>query len=243
MFGWSVGRADHGVIVSRLNLFQLFGDLPEVALPQIDDFKLSNAGKTFLYKQDIPQTIIEVSQPGIGRQDPDYHTAQVMNFILGSSGFGSRLTEVIREKRGLTYGIYSSFTHYDAVDVMNVSSSTVNQSAPQLLSLLKEECKKMRDSDVTEKELTDAKTYLIGALPLSLTSTDSISSLLLSLRLDDLPVDYLDRRTAEIQNVTLADVRKLSQRLLDPDRFTIVLVGNPQGLKNVETLETLPNAE
>lgn len=82
----------------RIRLDELFGDLPEASLTPPADLTVQNSGKTFVYERDMPQTLIEIMQPGIDTHDPDYHAAQVMNFILGSSGFGSRLTTEIREK-------------------------------------------------------------------------------------------------------------------------------------------------
>ena len=103
-------------------LDDMFGGLPVTDTKETKDFPLQNTGKTYLYKQDIPQTVIELSQKGISRTDKDYHAAKVMNFILGASGFGSRLMEDIREKRGLTYGIYSYFRDYRDMDVLHVSN-------------------------------------------------------------------------------------------------------------------------
>lgn len=225
-------------------LDQLFGHLPETSeVPETANLELQNTGQTFLYKSEIPQTIIEQMQPGIDRKDPDYQTAQVMNFILGSSGFGSRLTEEIREKRGLTYGIYSSLYDLDSIDGLSVSTSTKNESVSEMLRLIKEEWEKIRTEPVEAKELKSAKTYLIGSLPLSLTSTDKIAALLLSLQKSDLPINYLDQREEKIQNMTEDNILQLAKRLLDPDKFVTVLVGQPKGIENVQTIETLPNVE
>lgn len=231
-------------LASRLD--QIFGGLPEARVPEIADIQPQNQGKTFLHEQDAPQTIIEIAQPGIGRTAPEYHTAQVMNFILGSSGFGSRLTEEIREKRGLTYGIYSGLQTMDHADLLSVSTSTANANAGKMLELIRAEFARMQKTAVTAQELADAKSYLIGSLPLTLTSTDRIAGLALSLQLDNLPRDYLDIREREIRAVTAEDVQKLAGRLLAPGLFATVLVGRPEGLtpetlKTLETVSVLPN--
>lgn len=225
-------------------LDQVFGALPDlpppVAAPALE---LQNTNTVSLFSKEIPQTIIEVLQPGINEKDPDYQTAQIMNFVLGSSGFGSRLTEEIREKRGLTYGIYTSFMGMKHFDGLAVSTSTENKNAGELLSLLKAEWKKMKETPITDKELKDAQTYLIGALPLSLTSTDDIAGLLLSLQIDDLPIDYLDRREQALRATTTADVQRLAKKILDENRMTTILVGQPEGVKDFKPIEKLPNAE
>ena len=192
--------------------------------------------------------MIEIMQPGIARDDQDYHAAQVMNFVLGSSGFGSRLTEEIREKQGLTYGIYSSFYNLDQLAAMSVSTSTKNENVSKMLAAIHNEFTKMRDEGVSQKELDDAKSYLIGSLPLSLTSTDKISGLMLSLMRDDLPINYLDTREKAIQNMTLEDISNIAKRLLSPAEFVTVLTGQPpidtlEWLGDITVIETLPNVE
>lgn len=225
-------------------LDKIFSGLPEKSeIPAIQDAALQNEGATALYRQDIPQTIIEMMQPGISRKDKDFQKAQVMNFILGSSGFGSRLTQEIREKRGLTYGIYSSFDNMTHFASLSVSTSTKNESVPELLGLVKAEWEKMKTAPVNQQELDDAKSYLTGSLPLSLTSTDAIAGLMLSLELDGMPVNYLDTRQKEIESTTVEDVQNVARRLLDMAKMTIVLVGNPPEMPDVKIVEDLPNAE
>ncbi len=225
-------------------LNSVFNDLPDAERPALPaKTELKNKGQTILFEKDIPQTIIEVMQPGIARDDPNYHTAQVMNFVLGSSGFGSRLTKVIREERGLTYGIYSYFSTMNFFDGLAVSTSTENSNVQELLGLLKAEWNRLKTDGITEKELKDAKTYLIGSLPLSLTSTDRIAGLLLSLQQDELPIDYLDQRETKILATSADDVQTLSRELLNSDDFLVVLVGSPQNITPDQNITTLPNAE
>jgi zinc protease len=219
-----------------------------VKIPDVASLELQNQNKIYLYEQDIPQTVIEIMQPGIARKDPDFHTAQVMNFVLGSSGFGSRLTEEIREKRGLTYGIYSYLYNLDHMNALSVSTSTANENVEEMLGLIKTEFDRMIMTPITDKELTDAKTYLIGSLPLSLTSTDKIAGLLLSLQMDGMPIDYLDVREKQIQATTIDQVSVLAKRLLSPEHFITVLVGKPEGFNaqskpQLQTITTLPNVK
>lgn len=224
-------------------LSKTFGSMPTTKTTKSDKEPLRNLGKTYLYEQNIPQSSIEIVQPGINRKDKDYYAAYVMNFILGESGFGSRLMDVIREKRGLTYGVYSYFRQYDEMDTLNVTTSTVNKSVPEMISLIHQEWDKMKNEPVSEQELSEAKSYLIGSLPLSLTSTSSIAAILLSLQLDELPVDYLDTRAEKINAVQINDIQSAAQRLLDTQKMLTVIVGAPVGLENAETVTTLPNVE
>jgi len=207
------------------------------------DTPLQNAGKTYVYEQDIPQSVIEIMQPGIAQDDPRYEAARVMNFILGSSGFGSRLTEEIREKRGLTYGIYSYFVNMDHANGLEISTSTKTETTAEMLSLIKAEFEKFKAAPVSDKELQDAKDYLIGSVPLSLTSTDAIAELMLSLQLDGRKSDYLDTREAQILATTPADIQAIAKDLLASESFTTIIVGKPSDLGDIETIKTLPNVE
>ncbi|MCB1838978.1 MAG: insulinase family protein [Rhodospirillales bacterium] len=227
----------------KVELDKIFGSLPQATLPESAPFTVTHPGKTYFHEKDIPQTVIEMSQGGISRKDPDYQIAQVMNFVLGSSGFGSRLTEEVREKRGLTYGIFTYFVDYEDTQVLHVSTSTATSNVNEVIKITREEWKKMIDTAISEKELKDAKNYMIGALPLSLTSTDKIAGLLISIQMDDLPIDYLDQRQQKIEATTIADVQRVAQRLLKPESFTTILVGKKEGIEGAEIVTTLPNVE
>lgn len=224
-------------------LDEIFGSMPETTIKVNDKTVLSNAGKAYLFKMNIPQTIIEIAQKGVNRTDKDYHTAQIMNYILGGSGFGSRLMEEVREKRGLSYGIYTYFNEYEAAQSFHVTTSTVNESAKEVLNLINQEWDKIKTTPVSMEELKSAKSYLIGSLPLSLTSSESIAQIVLSLQLDHLPTDYLDTRRERLNAITPKDIQETSQRLLDSKSFTTILVGNPQKIETAEVLTTIPNVE
>jgi zinc protease len=191
----------------------------------------------------MPQTIIQIAGTGIQRNDPDWHAAQVMNFILGSSGFGSRLMEEIREKRGLTYGVYTSFNSLDHVATLNLGTSTRNDKVEEVLGLIRAEWTKMRDEPISDKELNDAKAYLTGSMPLSLSSTDNIAGMMLGMQMDDLPSTYLDSVQDKINAVGIADITRVSKRLLNPDSLVTVLVGQPVGITPSATIESLPNVK
>ena len=112
-----------------------------------------------------------------------------------------------------------------------------------MIALIHTQWDKMKETPVSAQELQDARTYLTGSLPLSLTSTDSIAGILLSLQMDDLPIDYLDRRQARLAQITVQDVQAVAQRILDKNQFTTVLVGNPKDIEDTEAVSVLPNVE
>jgi zinc protease len=225
-------------------LDEIFAALPAQSdLTPIPYFTLENMGQTWLYKSDIPQTIIAITQPGMSIQSPDYHYAQLMNFILGASGFGSRLMHSVREEKGLTYGIYTSLTHYAHIDTLNLQTSTKNQSAAEVLALIKSEWQAMRTQPITQQELDDAKSYLIGSLPLGLTSTDKIADLLLYLQSNDLPPTYLQQREDTIKAATLEQVEAVAKTLLNPEDFITILVGAPDAVQVDKQVKDLPDVQ
>ena len=230
----------------KTHLDTTFNGLPDVSGYKVEQKPLQNAGQNYLYKKDIPQSVIEISQKGISRQDESYYSTKLMNFILGESGFGSRLMEEIREKRGLTYGIYSYFRDYEEMDVFHISTSTANDNVGEMIGLITAELEKIKNTPVTADELADAKSYIVGSLPLSLTSTDSIASTMLSMQLDDLPIDYLDTRATQFNAVTIDGIQKAAKNLLDVNTLTTIMVGQPQGLGDdfkITEIKTLPNVE
>jgi zinc protease len=209
--------------------------LPQVVFP--------DKAQTVLFKQDIPQTIVEIALPGIPRSDPDFAAAIVMNHIFGGGGFGSKLTELIREKEGLTYGIYSSVQTLDKAPLIGISTSTRNEVAGTLVSHVKDVMAEMRKAPADQKTLDDAKAYLTGSLPLDMTSLKSTSKLMSGLQQEDLPADYLDTYVTQINAVTPADIQRLAQRLLQPERMQVVLVGQPQKIKPTATVDTIPGVK
>lgn len=210
---------------------------------RISDVALQNSGKVFLYEQPIPQTIVEIMLPSFGHKDEDYYALQVMNYILGGAGFGSRLMDEVREKRGLTYGIYSSLQDYRHTNMIGISTSTKNESAGEVVNIIQTVLKSMQEILVSDKELADAKSYIIGSMPLALSSTDQIASIALNLLVNGFPIDYLDHYAQKINAVTAEDVRRVAKRVLKPENMMTVLVGKPIGIEEAIKIESLPNVK
>lgn len=225
-------------------LDSIFSTLPEKAPEKtIPDFTLKNAGPPALYQKDVPQTIINMMLPAFGREDPDYYALKIMNYIFGGAGFGSRLMEEAREKKGLTYGIYSGIANYRHLDSLSISTSTKNGSVKEMLSIISNEMEKMQNLPVSDTELKNAKSYLTGSLPLSLSSTDKIAAMMLSLQIEDLPSNYLDHYAAKINAVSAADIQRAAKRVLKAGSITSVLVGQPEDVEPVTIITGIPNAE
>lgn len=225
-------------------LDQLFAGLPEKAATRdIKDTAIQNIGKTYLYKQDIPQSFITLVGEGLDYRDPDYYPALIMNFALGGSGFGSRLTEEVREKRGLTYGVNSYLFDMDHASGFTIGLSTENKNAGEALSLIKAEMIRLRDHNITAAELKTAQDYMVGSLPLSFSSTSSIAATVRWLQEVGYPMDHYDRYPDLIRGVTLTDIERVSKRLLHPDKMLTILVGQPTEISITDTVTALPNVE
>lgn len=223
----------------------IFGALPQNAPKDaaVPAATLANAGTTTLYEQAIPQTVISIAMPAFGRTDADYYPLKVLNYIFGEAGFGSRLMEEIREKRGLTYGIYSGIQNYRHADALSISTSTKNESAKELMDVIAQEMKKISTTPLEKQELHDAKSYLTGSVPLALSSTDKIAGIMTELQVEGLPSNYLDIYAEKINAVTADDIQRVAARLLDPAKMTVIMVGKPDNIDGANIMTDLPNAQ
>ncbi len=210
----------------------IFGDLPAHAetAPATSAAPDFTTGQTALIARDIPQTVMMFGLPGLLRKDPDFIPAYVMNYILGGGGFNSRLTEEIRAKRGLAYSVYSYLVPFEEAGLYLGGVATQNARAGETLDLIRVELERMRDEGVSTDELDNAKTYLIGSYPLRFDSNAKIAAQLLGIQLQELGIDYFDKRNDLIAAVTLADIRRVAERLLEPASLSLVAVGEPDGI-------------
>ena len=183
--------------------------------------------------EDIPQSVVIFGGEGVKRDDPDYYAAYVFNYIFGGGTFESRLTEEIREKRGLVYGVYSYLYPMQSAGLMMGRLATSNASVKEALDLVQQEISRMRSADVSADELSAAKTYINGSFPLGLATNDRIADILVAMQYSNLPVSYLEERAALINAVTADDIKRVANRLLDPDKLIVVVAGKPDNLEPV----------
>jgi zinc protease len=177
-----------------------------------------------------PQSLVTFVGPAMRRENPDFYTAVVLNYTFGGGGFQSRLMQDLRVDKGLTYGVYTSVNGGEKLQTWSGGGQTKNESAGEFIAGVKENMEKMVADGMTELELSDAKAYLTGSYPLGFDSNAKIAGRMMGVRLDDLPVDFFDKRNAMIEAVTLEDVNRVAAEYLNPENFTFVVVGEPQGL-------------
>jgi zinc protease len=149
--------------------------------------------------------------------------------VLGG-GFGSRLTREVREDRGLAYSIGAYLASYDKAALLLAQTATQNERAKESIEVIKQVWGELGKDGPTQKELDDARSYLLGSYALHFTNSLAIAANLVSLQLEDLPIDYPEKRIALFNKVTLDDMKRVAKRLLDPATLTWVVVGEPAGL-------------
>jgi zinc protease len=206
-----------------------FGDLPARSTPVTLTTTAPLGGETIFERRDVPQSQVVFGEGGLARDDPDYYGAYVVNHILGGGGFTSLLTEEVREKRGLAYSVYSYLYPLEHAPIWLGGLGTSNRSVEEALRLVRQEIERVARGEISQKQLDDAKTYLTGSFPLRLTGNDRIAQTLVGMQVDDLGIDYLDRRNEYIEAVTLEDARRVAARLYDPDDLLVVVVGGASG--------------
>ncbi len=224
-----VGDIDAAALGKLLD--KVFGDLPAKAtLTAIAKVTPIKGPKLTTIDMDVSQSVATFGQVGIDRNDPDFIPAFIANYILGGGGLTSRLMEEVREKNGLAYSVYSYLATFDDSSVFAGGVATKTAGIGKSLEIIKRELGRMEAEGPTEAELQDAKQYLTGSYALRFDSSNKIASQLLGIQLDELGIDYVDKRNSLIEAVTLADVKRVARRFASPDTLLVTVVGRPGAL-------------
>lgn len=171
------------------------------------------------------QSHILLAYPGVKRGDADYFALYVGNYILGGGGFVSRLTEEVREKRGLVYSVYSYFIPMQQLGQFQIGLQTKRDQAEDALKLVRETLDKFISQGVTEAELKAAKQNIIGGFPLRIDSNSKILDYLAVIGFYKLPLNYLDEFNGKVEAVTAAQIKDAFSRRIDPTKLVTVVVG------------------
>jgi zinc protease len=198
-------------------------------LPTVPDMKAAE-----LLTQDYPssQTTILMGQPGMSRHDPDYFSLYVGNHILGGSGLVSMLSNEIREKRGLTYSVYSYFRPMQQSGPYQFVLQTRNEKAQEALSVLKQTVTDFIANGPTTEQLEAAKQNITGGFALRVDSNSKIADYLSVIGFYGLPLNYLDMFNDKINAVTVEAIKDAYQRRVHPDRMLTVMVGGQTAQTN-----------
>lgn len=225
-----VGAIDAETVKAQLD--RLFGELPEKSdLRSVEKVDLKLAQEVRV-DYDLPQTSLQLAYPGVPRDAPDFFAAYLMNHILGGGTFTSRLFDEVRERRGLAYGVNSSLVTHEYSSGLVISTATRSDRAAETLGVIRDTVRRMAEEGPTEGELAAAKKYVIGSYALNnLDSSSAIAATLLSLQEEKLGIDYIERRTALIEAVTLDQVKAAARKLLTADPAVLVIGPAAEGSK------------
>ena len=194
------------------------------ALPEVVALK---AGQDTFIEHPSTQSHVMMGGPGIKRGDADYFALYVGNHILGGSGLVSRISQEIREKRGLSYSAYSYFTPMKRKGPYTLGFQTRNNQRQETLSVLRETLQTFIDKGPTKEELQSSKNNIIGGFPLRVSSNGKISQYLAVIGFYDLPLDYLTQFAANIEAVSIEQIRDAYRRRVHPDHMVTITVGGP----------------
>jgi zinc protease len=211
-------------------LDSVFGALPAKAdLAVVDAARLEGLGRRIVIELDVPQAVVTFGGPGIPRKDPDFMAAYIVNHILGGGSFSSRLYHEVREKRGLAYSVHSSLVWLNHAAMLMGGTGTRAERAGETIEVIEQEFRRLAESGPTDDELQRAQSYLKGSYALGFDTSAKIAGQLVQIQLDNLGIDYINRRSSMIDAVTIDDVRRVAKRLLESG-LLVTVVGRPQGV-------------
>lgn len=195
------------------------------ALPPVPEVNPLSAASVQRLPMAAAQAQVLIGQPGFKRDDPDFFPLFVGNHILGGSGFTSRLTIEVREKRGLTYGVYSYFSPGRHAGAFQIGLNTRPDQADEAVRVVRDTLAGYITEGPTEAELQAAKDYLINGFALRFDSNRKLLDNVVNIAWNGLPLDYLDTWTQRVRALTVDEVRRAMQRVVKPDRLATVVVG------------------
>lgn len=225
----SVGAISADAVAAGVD--RVFGGLPATAgLAVISEIAMQAGGQTEIIDLDVPQSTLYLALPGLSRREPGFMAGYIVNHILGGGAFTSRLWHEVRETRGLAYSVWSSMRWSAHSKLFMAGTATSNERVAESLRVMSAEIDRMGAEGPTDEELAKAKSYLTGSYALQFDTSRKIADHLLALRVDGLPIDYIDRRNREVEAVTPAEAKAAAGRLFGAAKPLVVVTGRPQGL-------------
>ena len=222
-----VGDVDADTLGKLLD--RTFGGLPAKSnLAPVADIEAARPPQRAFIPLDVPQTVVTFGGPGFMRNDPNFMAGYVVNHILGGGTLSSRLYHEVREKRGLAYSVYESLLWMDHSALFVGNTATRADRAGETVEAINKEVRRMAEDGPTQTELDEAKSYLKGSQMLALDTSSKLASALLQYQLDKLPIDYIEKRNAIVDAVTLDDAKRAAKRLWGQGLITVIVGRAPQ---------------
>lgn len=210
-------------------LDKVFGKLPEKAnLVEVPQVQPVTGGKTKIIEMDVPQSVAVFGFGAMPRKDPDFLTAFVLNQLIGGGGFASRLMEEVREKRGLAYSVYSYLQPMRRASIFSGGVATRNDAVQTSIDLIRQELENVAANGPNKTEFENAKSYLTGSYALRFDTNVKIATQLLGLMEEGFGPDYVEKRNALIEAISLEDAQRVAKRLLDTGNMIVTIVGKPE---------------
>ncbi|MGI8642738.1 MAG: M16 family metallopeptidase [Thermomicrobiales bacterium] len=175
------------------------------------------------------QADVAIAYPTLARSDPDYYALETANLILGRLGLMGRLCASVRDEQGLAYYVYSTLDSGREQSLWNARAGVDPKDVERAIDGIRVEVERLQSEPVSEDELSDAKSFLTGILPLALERSDGVVATLLAMEHFDLGIDYLDRYPAIINALTRAQLLAAAQIHLDPARLAVAVAGPGSG--------------
>jgi zinc protease len=224
-----VGDIDATALGAMLD--EVFGALlAKATLSPVAKTEAKAAAKLKVIDMNVPQSVARFGLPAMGRSDKDFMPAFVLNTILGGSALTSRLYQEVREKRGLAYGVDTSLYPMRHASLFYGGVATKNEEVGRSLDVIRAELRRIVAEGPTTKELADTKAYLTGSFALGFDTSANIANRLLWMMLEGLGHGYVETRNAQIEAVTIDDVRRVAKRLFENQDLLVTVVGRPKGL-------------
>jgi zinc protease len=221
----AAGDVDRGVLDDMLSpTIDALAENDEGPVPATQ-IAMQGGGETLRQTMAVPQSVVMFMAPAVPRDNDRFYAAYLLNQILGGSALISRLSDEVRQQKGLAYSTTTELDMRRGTSLLTGALATRNSQADAALAEVKNVLTALHDKGVTSQECADAKSYVLGALPLQLDSSTSVANTLLMMQIDHLGSDYLEERAELFKKVSCADINALAAELLQPQRFLIALVG------------------
>jgi zinc protease len=209
----------------------VFSGLPaKSTLAPVADIAWDKASKQRVVQMPNPQSVVQFGFEGLKRNDPDFIPAYILNYVVGGGGFSSKLMHEVREKRGLAYSVYTYLYPLDHAGILLGGVATENKSVGKSMELIRAELEQVAQEGLSDKELRTAKDYLVGSFALRFDTSAKIAQQLLAIQLDNLGIDYIDRRNGEVEAITVDDIKRVAKRVMEPKNLIVTVAGAPEGI-------------
>ncbi|MGB7202653.1 MAG: pitrilysin family protein [Pyrinomonadaceae bacterium] len=231
----AVGDVERDEFLSEVE--ELFGDWQQGTLPSEKFASPPTRDSRTLTLVDRPgsaQSNIVLGNLAINRTDADYFPVLVMNQVLGA-GASSRVFMNLREEKGYTYGAYTRLNTKRLAGDIEATAEVRNEVTGESLKEFFYELTRIRETPVGDDELADAKSFLTGVFPIRAETQEGLTNLIVNQHLYGLPENYLQTYRANIDAVTVSDVKRVAEEYVRPDEMGIVIVGDAS--------EVLPQVE